>query len=137
MQINNLKTYFPNLKVVNSDINKKGILTVKNTKTGKFYVQKILTDFDIEIYKYLHLHPIKNIPEIIDYIENDSNLIILEEYIEGITLRKYLNNFDKNFDYKIFYNHIYKLCDIINALQNAKDSKTFFFISTLFFSLSL
>lgn len=109
-----------NYEAVNSDLNKKSVSIIRDKNTGSLYVQKVLTTFDLDVYKYLHEHPIKNIPKIIDYsLENDI-LTIIEEYIEGITLSDYLDN--KNLDIKTFYSHIYKLCDIINDLQKANNS---------------
>ena len=76
--------------------------------------------YDIDVYKYLHEHPIKNIPKIIDFNLDNDILTIIEEYIEGITLSDYLEN--NNLDIKTFYSHIYKLCDIIQDLQKANNS---------------
>jgi serine/threonine protein kinase len=108
-----------NYEPVNSDINKKSVSIIRDKNTGVLYVQKTLTIFDLDVYKYLHEHPIKNIPKIIDYDLKNDTLTIIEEYIEGITLADYLEN--RDIDIKTFYSHIYKLCDIIKDLQNANN----------------
>ena len=119
METNNQKLN-TNYDLVSSDLNKKSVSIVRDRNTGILYVKKILTTYDIDVYKYLHEHPIKNIPKIIEYsLENDI-LTIIEEYIEGITLSDYLEN--NNLDIKTFYSHIYKLCDIIQDLQKANNS---------------
>lgn len=109
-----------NYEPVNSDINKKSVSIIRDKNTGSLYVKKTLTIFDLDVYKYLHEHPIKNIPKIIDYDLKNDTLTITEEYIEGITLSDYLEN--RNLDIKTFYSHVYKLCDIIQDLQNANNS---------------
>lgn len=109
-----------NYEPVNSDINKKSVSIIRDKNTGSLYVQKTLTIFDLDVYKYLHEHPIKNIPKIIDYNLKNDTLTIIEEYIEGITLADFLEN--RSLDIKTFYSHIYKLCDIIQDLQNANNA---------------
>ena len=107
-------------ELVSSDLNKKSVSIIRDRNTGILYIKKILTIYDIDVYKYLHEHPIKNIPKIIDYSLENNILTIIEEYIEGITLSDYLEN--NNLDIKTFYSHIYKLCDIIQDLQKANNS---------------
>lgn len=124
---NDFKKQNTNYEPVNSDLNKKSVSIIRDKSTGSLYVQKTLTTFDLDVYKYLHEKPIKNIPKIIDYKLNKDVLTIIEEYIEGITLFDYLEN--KKLDITTFYSHIYKLCDIIQDLQkannlNAKNEKS-------------
>ena len=116
---NNNEKLNTNYEPVNSDINKKSVSIIRDKNTGSLYVQKTLTTFDLDVYKYLHKRPIENIPKIIDYKLDNDILTIIEEYIEGITLSEYLEN--KKLDIKTFYSHIYKLCDIIQDLQRANN----------------
>lgn len=116
---NNNEKFNSNYEPISSDINKKSISIIKDKSTGSLCVKKTLTTYDIDVYKYLHKKPIKNIPKIIDYKLDNDVLTIIEEYIEGITLSDFLES--KSLNIKTFYSHIYKLCDIIQNLQKASN----------------
>lgn len=68
------------------------IILVRDMDTGTLYVKKILSNYDISVYRYLYEHPIANIPRIKGIFEGDNNLVILEEYVKGSTLEDILNN---------------------------------------------
>lgn len=59
-------------------------------KDGRNFVGKILTVYNTDVYRYLKNNFIKNTPKIIEYQEltiNEQNvLLVVEEYIEGLTL---------------------------------------------------
>ena len=62
-------------------------------------------------------HP--SIPSCYDIEEDDTNLYIIEEYIEGVSLNVYIstpNSFKTEDIYKIIYN----ICDVISYLHNLK-----------------
>ena len=41
------------------------IYLVQDVRTHKFYVKKLLTTYNAEIYRYLQKHPVANTPKII------------------------------------------------------------------------
>ncbi len=71
---------------------KHGVYLLK--KDEKLFVGKILTVYNIDIYKYLKEHSINNTPKIIEYYEQEINeqkvLVVIEEYIEGQDLSEKL-----------------------------------------------
>lgn len=66
--------------------NRDDILLVKNMVDDKLYAKKILSTYDVSVYKYLMEHPVKNMPQIVGVYESDNSLIVIEEYIAGKTL---------------------------------------------------
>ena len=57
------------------------------------YVKKLLSTYDVSVYRYLMEHPIAHMPKLIGVYEGDNRLVIIEEYIKGITLSELI---DKN-----------------------------------------
>lgn len=62
------------------------IFVVRSIEDKKRYVKKILSTFDLSIYRFLYNHPIDNMPRIYKLYEGDKYLIVIEEYIEGCTI---------------------------------------------------
>lgn len=68
------------------------VYIVQHKKTGNIYVKKTLTVFNPEIYEYLRNNHICGIPDVIETAEDNGNLIIIEEYISGQTLRSLMDS---------------------------------------------
>ena len=66
------------------------IYLVQDVRTHKFYVKKLLTTYNAEIYRYLQKHPVVNTPRIILAEEDGKILTVIEEYIPGDTLEEIL-----------------------------------------------
>ena len=66
----------------------KKIVLVEDMDTNEILVKKILDVYDSEIYRYLKENPVSGMPRIKDIFEGSSQLIVLEEFIEGDTLEK-------------------------------------------------
>lgn len=66
------------------------IYLVQDVRTHKFYVKKLLTTYNAEIYRYLQKHPVANTPKIILAEEDEKILTVIEEYIPGDTLEELL-----------------------------------------------
>ena len=62
------------------------IYIVQHTTTHKIYVEKILDVYNISVYEQLYRSPIAGIPRIINYYEQDGHLILIEEYVSGVSL---------------------------------------------------
>ena len=76
---------------VERDIDENGrIAIVRDPENGKLYVRKFLTFYDKTIYEYLRDHPVGYMPRIIDLYEGSNGLIVIEEYIEGVTVAEML-----------------------------------------------
>lgn len=63
------------------------VYLVRHQESGRFYVKKILDVYSADVYRDLQEHPISGIPRIIDSWEDNGSLIIIEEFISGLTLR--------------------------------------------------
>lgn len=63
------------------------VYLVRHQESGRFYVKKILDVYSADVYRDLQEHPISGIPRIIDSCEDNGSLIIIEEFISGLTLR--------------------------------------------------
>lgn len=55
-------------------------------RTGKMYIKKQLTIFDANVYESLREHPIAHMPQIYGIYQGSRYLVVVEEYIEGMTL---------------------------------------------------
>jgi serine/threonine protein kinase len=71
------------------DEDKQWIL-LKHQTTGVLYLLKKLTRYDIQVYACLKTHPHPNVVTIKDYYEVEGELWAIEEYIQGKTLEKML-----------------------------------------------
>ena len=69
-----------------------GVTLVQHTVSGTVYVKKILETYNADVYEYLYSHHVKGTPEITEIVEQDGRLIVIEEYINGETLRTILDN---------------------------------------------
>ncbi len=67
-----------------------GVKLVQHVETGKFYVQKTLTVYNLDIFRQLKAHPIPNTPKIYELVEDGSSLIVIEEYLQGNSLQELL-----------------------------------------------
>ncbi|MBR6321889.1 MAG: serine/threonine protein kinase [Lachnospiraceae bacterium] len=70
---------------------KPNIELVKNTSTGQLYVKKTLSVYDRTVFDFIfRFHP-QNVPRIIELLEDGGELIVIEEYISGRSLREILD----------------------------------------------
>lgn len=100
-----------------STLNKEHkVYLVQSVHSDKIYVQKILDVYNIRVYEYLYNNPIPGIPQIINYYEQDNQLIVIEEYISGTSLQEKIDNFELSItDIK---SYMLMLCNILEALHS-------------------
>ncbi len=72
---------------------KKEIFLVRHIETGQIYVEKVLTQYDKSIYDWLRRSKLPYVPQIYECMEDDGTLYLIEEYIQGITLETYIEQF--------------------------------------------
>ena len=72
---------------------KKEISLVRHIETGQIYVEKVLTQYDKSIYDWLQQSKLPYVPQIYEWMEEDGTLYLIEEYIQGITLETYIEQF--------------------------------------------
>ncbi len=93
-----------------ADIQEKhGVQLVQHTETGKFYVRKTLTVYNIDIFRQLRAHPVANTTKIYELVEDDGTLTVIEEYLTGTSLEEMLE------EHHHFTEH--EICSVILQLS--------------------
>ena len=92
------------------------IFLVQDSRNGKFYVKKVLAVYNLDVYKYLLAHRIRNTPTIYFMVEDSGRLITIEEYIPGDTLEEVLAKEKMTEDQTIGI--AISLCQIIEQFHN-------------------
>jgi serine/threonine protein kinase len=64
------------------------VYLVQHLENHKIYVKKVLTVYSSEVYRHLKANPVPGIPQVIDFFEDDKKLVLIEEYIPGVTLEE-------------------------------------------------
>lgn len=96
------------------------IILVRDKEDGRYYVKKLLTTYDRSIYDYLVDHPVDHMPKICKVFESNNCLIVIEEYIEGMTITDMLEGGDcvRSLDARNAV-HIAKcICEILKSLHS-------------------
>ncbi len=94
----------------------RGVTFVQHKNSKKVYVMKRLSVFNYEVYSYLKDNLVRGIPQIIEEIVDGDDLIIIEEYVSGRTVRSILD--DGNlFSEKEAAGIIKQLCGILSVLH--------------------
>lgn len=92
------------------------IFLVQHQETHKIFIKKILTVYNIDIYKQLSEHPVCGIPQIIDFYEDEHRLILIENYISGQSLEDIIHTTD--FDLSTVIHYALELCTILHELHH-------------------
>lgn len=101
-----------------ADINAEHcVYLVQDVRTKKFYVKKLLTVYNADIYRYLMAHHIPNTPTIILVEEDDKVLTVIEEYIPGDTLEDVLEQKGTLAEEQVL-DIISQLCSILSAFHS-------------------
>ena len=108
-------SYYQQIASLNDDHN---ICLVQNVTDKKVYVKKILTVYNLEVFRYLQEHPIANMPHIYEIVVDSDKLIVIEEYMSGTTLQELLGE-RQSLSEEETSNIICQLCTILEALHNA------------------
>ena len=107
-------SYYQKVADINAD---HCIYLVQDVRTKKFYVKKLLTVYNADIYHYLQEHPVPNTPQIILAEEDNGVLRVIEEYIPGDTLEELLEK-QGAFPESQVINITCQLCTILEAFHN-------------------
>lgn len=103
-----------------SENKKSKIFLVQHVETNVIYVKKILINYDIEVYK--EIQNIRSIytPYIYEVLEYSGKLILIEEFINGSTLEKTLENISEPLSEIKTIEYIICLCNILEKLHSLK-----------------
>ena len=105
-------------EITNFNENKKSrVFLVKNIQDNKIYIKKILTQYNIEIFSSIKEVNSIHIPRIYEIIEENNQLIIIEEFINGLTLREILDKY-KKIDEDLVIEYILQVCDALEEIHN-------------------
>ena len=105
-------SYYKTIATLNKEHN---IFLVQHQETQKIYVKKILSVYNAEVYKRLVSFPICGIPRIVEYYEEENQLILIENYISGQSLEEVMDNGSLNLPMVLHY--VTELCDILWKLH--------------------
>ncbi len=70
----------------------ENVTLVRHRETGRYYIRKLLTVYNKSVYSYLIERPIAHMPGIVAMYEGSNCLIVIEEYINGMTVADMLDN---------------------------------------------
>ena len=107
-------SYYKQISILNASHN---VFLVQHVETGKLYVKKILSVYDKAVYDELCEYPLENTPRIYAVVEDDSRLIIIEEYINGETLEEIVQR-DGPLSESYAVQILMQLCVIVNGLHS-------------------
>ena len=110
---------------LNNVANGNGAHLVQHVENGKTYVKKELRNYDRSVFEYIKLRDIPGIPRMIDIIENfaegsrPDELIVIEEYITGSTLRDVLDAYGP-LKPDIALDYMLQICQTLQMLHDRK-----------------
>lgn len=105
-------SYYNTIATINS-VHK--IDLVQHRETGNIYIKKILDVYNLRIYEYLMEHPITGIPRLYCLYEECGQLVLIEEFISGISLQEMIDNRTLTLDLVIRF--MSELCSILEKLH--------------------
>ncbi|NBJ93568.1 serine/threonine protein kinase [bacterium 1xD42-62] len=105
-------SYYNTIATINS-VHK--IYLVQHRESGKIYIKKILEVYNPRIYKYLIKHHITGIPRLYNIYEENRQLILIEEFISGLSLQEMIDSRALTRDLIIRF--MGELCDILEKLH--------------------
>ena len=80
-------SYYKEIGELNKD---HEVYLVKNILTSRLYVKKLLSVYNAAVNRQLIHHPVDNTPRIYEAVEDEGKLVVIEEYINGTSLRDFL-----------------------------------------------
>lgn len=109
-------SYYNRIAVLNEG---HGVYLVQHLESGRVFVEKVLSVYDIGVYRYLMAHPVKNTPHIYEAVEDEGFLHVIEEHISGESLEEILSR-KGILSENDAMNYVQQLCMILQALHCAK-----------------
>lgn len=94
-------------------------ITIVKDENEKLFVKKILSTYDTSVYKYLMKNPVEHMPEIFGVYEGSNYLTVIEEYVEGITLAKMIE--EETIDEKFAVSIAKGVCFILKDLHGKEN----------------
>ncbi len=98
---------------------KHDVFLVKNIRTGSFYVEKDLSFYALDVYCYLRQNHIDHTPYIVEIEQADDKLIVIEEYISGVSLADKIAS-EGRISYDDSLDYIRQLCSIVSDMHSCE-----------------
>lgn len=108
-------SYYKEIGMLNAE---HGVALVQHTQSKRLFIRKTLTVYNAEVYRYLKRHPVANTPVIYEAVEDDGTLTVIEEYINGTSLREMMQNGRVLFSQAL--DIIRQLCRIVSDLHRCR-----------------
>lgn len=108
-------SYYKTIATLNEE---HKVYLVQHLETKEIFVKKILSVYNADIYKELYQHPVCGTPRIVEYLEENDQLILIESYISGQTLAHHMKN--SCLDLSSVLSYMMELCDILCQLHGRK-----------------
>lgn len=105
-------SYYNTIAAINSA---HKIYLVQHQETGKIYIKKILDVYNPHIYEYLMKHHITGIPKLYHVYEESGQLVLIEEFISGISLQEMIDEQTLTLD--LIIRLMGELCSILEKLH--------------------
>lgn len=93
------------------------VFLVQNTDNGYFYVKKTLSVFNPAVIHQIKEHPVKDMPQIIEAVLDGEEMILIEEYIHGITLEDIIRK-NGHLPESMSHNYFLQICSVVKQLHN-------------------
>lgn len=104
-----------------ASLNKKGTaFLVHNTELQIYCVKKTIQNYDIRVYQNLKEHPHPKLARIYDFFEYDSQLVLIEEFINGATLEEVLER-EGALEFDRACGIVLELCEVLDHLHKLKE----------------
>ena len=97
------------------------IRLVQHTVSGKIFVKKELSIYDLQVFQYLMTENIPGTPKIEELIEEGNTLYVIEEYISGNSLEEILAK-EGSFSEEKAADYILRICRILQPLHQQHPS---------------
>jgi len=111
-------SFYKDISILNIE---HGVTLVKHIETDQLYVKKIVHSYDVSVYDALKYHNFSGIPKISELIHDGDHLIIIEEFVNGVTLGDYLEEHD-DITLQEVLRILIRLCDILEPLHDCTPS---------------
>ena len=95
------------------------VVLVRHIETGQVFVKKRLSAYSREMYRFLKGRDIAGVPHIYECLDDDDYIVVIEEYVPGLTLRRYMDT-EGPLPEKRAIQLIEKICTILDRLHNAE-----------------
>ncbi|MDE7187142.1 MAG: protein kinase [Lachnospiraceae bacterium] len=105
-------SYYNTIATINSP---HKIYLVQHRESEKIYIKKILEVYNPHIYEYLMEHHITGIPRLYNVYEENGQLILIEEFISGVSMLEMID--DRTLTFDLIVRFMGELCDILEKLH--------------------